>query len=327
MIKIAIGALSLTFWCGLILPSLTAAQDENVFDCEKAFLPILEECSGPTMGITSAGSGLLGVPDNWESTLSRAACYRAIIDNIDIGLSTVGDGEARIALDVEEVLWGPNLDELAIWVPGVDIPGCLLYGKQLKFEQLDYIGPGSEVLVQCWQNEGCWESSKWGVFIVGGDTPVSLQESDLGTLRALSVRNSLVDQTEKSSLVCVADFLGIVDGLRSSFLVKKVIRGNSELCEKEILVYWANFYPIMKKRSKDTAGIYLFLREAVGDEKFDKNWVNTTSYEGVADSLSQLLPQFSPVERYGSVLWPQVVGYQTFHGFSAQLPEELHESD
>ncbi len=129
------------------------------------------------------------MPEDWGWLVDNwTACYRATAWNIETGLYQKGkgySGEACITLNVLEVIYGPPLDKIPIWFTGIDFPGCLTYNQGGRFEQFKEIGLGQELVVFCGQDkkDSCWYSSKWGLFFVGGEAALSLDDKDLKALR------------------------------------------------------------------------------------------------------------------------------------------------
>ena len=77
------------------------------------------------------------------------------------------------------------MGKVPVWLSGIDFPGCLTYDEGGRFEQFGDIGLGRELIVFCGQDkkDSCWNSSKWGLFFVGGKMPLSLNTKDLKALR------------------------------------------------------------------------------------------------------------------------------------------------
>lgn len=214
------------FWAwAQAMPATCSAQEAISPECKKGSRTKILDCpKGPLLDIGSGRTSVhksSNIPDQWDGFLSSEACFRATIQNIDLGLyggdGLLLSGEACLDLNITEVLWGPQLSSFSVWIKGVNFPGCLIYDHG-GLEQLDDISQGTEVLIMCESRDGCWTSYKGGLFLVDGNSPFSIEESDLKELRALAICENIVYRKDKTFGSTIKD------ARRDVFILKRIDR-------------------------------------------------------------------------------------------------------
>jgi hypothetical protein len=317
-------------------PGVLNAQIAPGLNCTKDSRPKLEANSVKMMMREGMGdSGVLSLPATWEDFFSGMACFRGVIEHIDTG-AYLGEygyavGEARLDIKVSEVFWGPRLDQVSVWFDGVPVPTLIGYGPNARFEQLDYIAPGTEVVFKCWIKDGCWSSSKWLLYIVGGETPVSLSDEDVDAIRTRAVQASLKHQSELAGLICIADLHRTVGYVGGVFLVKSVLRGDESLVGQQIMIYWPGLCDYFKCNDVGSNAMVVFLRRAKPEEIESTNNLlarlardgTVPSDEVPAQSDGVPAPEYRFLEQTGSVLFPLHGGYVDYFGVPTEIPSEL----
>jgi len=309
-------------------PGVLNAQIAPGLNCTKDSRPKLEANSVKMMMTESTGAGVLRLPATWTNFFSGMACFRGVIEHIDTG-AYLGEygyavGEARLDIKVSEVFWGPQLDQVSVWFDGVPVPTLIGYGPAARFEQLDYIAPGTEVVLKCWIEDGCWTSSKWVLFIVGGETPVSLSDKDIDAIRTRADQASLKHQSEFASLICIADLHHIVDCVGGVFLVKSVLRGDESLVGQQIMIFWLNLCDYFNRFKVGSDALVVFLRRANQEEIEGTNkLLARLARDGTVQSDGVPAPEYRFLEQTGSVLFPLHGGYVDYFGVPTEIPSEL----
>jgi hypothetical protein len=276
--------------------------------------------------VGNSSDAALALPENWEEYYSGTACLQGTVERIDTGAyegaNGIVRGEARLDLKVSEVFWGPNIDQVSVWFDGASIPSLVKYVGEARLDQLDYIGPGSEIVVKCWLEDECWVSSRWNLFVLGGMTPVSLSINDINAIRERGVRGSLSHQADVAQLICEVGLRYVITGVGGSFTVKTVLRGDEALLGKEIMIYWWNLDWYLESHEVKTDAVVVFLRMANQQDVdyVNKSLISQAAERGVA---SAEIPAeiYVRIEPEGSVLFRRAGGYVDFYGLPAEMPE------